>query len=76
MAVYASLSQVQRIKRRLLESGRYVDMIRTPTCLAVSGCSFALTFEREVLSEVERVSRELGIEIRGKFGEPWDDVPG
>jgi hypothetical protein len=69
LVVYASLNQVHRVKRRLYQGGVFVDMVRAPKCLGVSGCSFALRCEPELLSAVRRASIETAIEIRGVFSE-------
>lgn len=69
LTVYASLNQVQRIKSRLSRDGVYADMIRTPRRLSARGCSFALVSSEELLPQVRRASKELGIELRGVFAE-------
>ena len=69
LVVYASLNQVHRVKRRLYQGGVYVDMVRAPQCLGVSGCSFALRCEADLLPAVRRASLETSIEIRGVFSE-------
>jgi len=70
LLLYSSLSQVQRVKRRLLEKGIFVDMLRAPQCLARRGCAFALRCAPAVAPLVRDVSRELAIEIQGSFLEP------
>ena len=72
LAVYASLSQVQRIKQRFAARGMYVDMVRAPQYLAVRGCAFALRCDAELLEEVRRVSAELSIAIGGIFEDPTE----
>jgi hypothetical protein len=68
LVVYASLSQVHRVKRHLYQSGVFVDMVRAPQCL-VRGCSFALRCDETLLPAIRATSQELAIEIRGAFAE-------
>jgi hypothetical protein len=70
LLLYSSLSQVQRVKRRLLEKGIFVDMLRAPQCLASRGCAFALRCDPPAAPLIRDVSHELSIEIQGAFLEP------
>ena len=69
IVLYASLSQVHRIRRHLHESGLYADLIRAPQCLAARGCGFALRCDPALASEIRRISAALAIEVRGVFAE-------
>jgi len=72
LLLYASLSHVQRVKRRLLEQGIFVDLLRAPQCLASRGCAYALVCPPSTAPQVCDVSRELSIEIQGAFLESSD----
>jgi hypothetical protein len=67
LIAYASLSHVHRLKRRLWESGVFVDMVRAPQCLGVRGCSFALRCAPALVPQIRELSRQLSIEVRGVF---------
>jgi hypothetical protein len=69
LAVFPSLNQVAVIRRRLYRDGVFVEMTRTPQCLAHTGCSFALRCSVQELDRVREVCQELGIAIGGVFAE-------
>jgi hypothetical protein len=67
--VFASLNQVALLKRSLYRMGVFVEMQRTPLCLSVTGCGFALRCERPELALLQRKCKELMIEPGGSFEE-------
>jgi len=69
LAVFSSLNQVTLIKRRLYREAVYVEMMRTPQCLASTGCAFALRCDAGQLELVRRTSESLGIPVDGVFQE-------
>ncbi len=69
LAIFPSLNQVSLIRRNLHREGVYVEMTRSPQCLASTGCSFALRCEAGHLSAVVRASEDAGIAIPGVFSE-------
>jgi hypothetical protein len=69
IVAFASLSQVQRIRRLLSESGCFVDMIRTPISVGLKGCGFALRCAAEMEKNVRNAAIDQNIEVRGIFAE-------
>lgn len=60
---FASLSQVQRLRQILLGQGHFVDMIRTPRTLHLSGCGFCLRAEEELADRIRDAAQVAGITI-------------
>ena len=67
IAVFASLNQTALLKRALYREGIFVDMQRTPHCLASTGCGFALRSNQAELSAIEEQCRKLAITHGGIF---------
>ena len=67
IVVFASLNQTALLKRALYRQGIFSDMLRTPHCLASTGCSFALRCGAAELSALEEQCRILAISHGGVF---------
>jgi hypothetical protein len=72
LVAYASLAHVQRVRRKLLDGGTFVDMIRTPGPLARKGCGFALRAPRKLLPVILAASLDAKISVSGAFVETAD----
>lgn len=70
LVAFASLNQVNAIKRELQRRNVFVEMIRTPQSLAAIGCSFALRCNEERLSLVRAIAEQTHVRIDGVFPEP------
>jgi hypothetical protein len=69
LVVYAALSQVKRVKKVLETENDYFDIVRSPHCLAVGGCSYAIRCAEADIPRLESATRRLGIEWKGVFRE-------
>ncbi len=69
LAKYSSMTLASRVKKRVNRDGSYVGVIHTPKCISKGGCTYSLRFKKNKLNEVENVSHELGIKIKGLFKE-------
>jgi len=69
LAVFASLNQVALVKRALHREGVRAEMLRTPRCLAHTGCSFALRCEDSEIALLEEICRKWRIELGGVFAD-------
>lgn len=67
VAVFASLNQTALLKRALYREGIFADMLRTPHCLASTGCSFALSCDGTELVALEAQCQRLAIAHGGIF---------
>jgi hypothetical protein len=75
LAVFASLNQVALVKRALQQERVYVEMLRTPSCLSHTGCSFALRCPEEKVALLEQVCSKWKIEPGGIFAYVQDATP-
>ncbi len=69
LVVFASLNQVALLKRALYRVGIVAEMLRTPHCLSLTGCSFALRCSPSELAAIEEQCRSLAIAPGGAFEE-------
>jgi hypothetical protein len=67
LVTFESLNQVALLKRALLTRGIFLQMERTPTCLAKKGCGFALRAQPEHLSAINEECARLKIAAGGVF---------
>jgi hypothetical protein len=72
IVAFASLGQVQRVRRRLMEAGKFADMIRTPSSLMLKGCGFSLRAPMMLLADIRIAAVDVDIAIGGAFGETPD----
>lgn len=75
LAVFASLNQVALLKRALHREGIYAEMLRTPRCLAHTGCSYALRCNIEELAMLEELCDKWKIDLGGVFEDTVDAPP-
>ncbi|MGB8600899.1 MAG: DUF3343 domain-containing protein [Rhizomicrobium sp.] len=71
---FASLSQVQRLRRVLLDQGHFVDMVRTPRALHLSGCGFCLKAHEDMTDRIRAAAWTADIDILTEAQEPVTDV--
>jgi hypothetical protein len=69
LVVYASMSQVKRVKSALEKDGGYVDITRTPHCVSTGGCSTAIRCKQGQLVRVVLASAALQIPVQGAYAE-------
>ena len=67
LIIYASMSQVKRVKSELEKNGGYVDITRMPHCISTGGCSTAIRCKRGQLSKVVLSSGTLEIPIEAAY---------
>ena len=67
LVTFASLNQVALLKRALLGRGIFLQMERTPTCLAKKGCGFALRAQPEHINAIAEECARLKIANAGIF---------
>lgn len=67
LVVFASLNQVALLRRALFRRDVFVDMERTPQCLASTGCGFALRCHPSDLLAIDEECRGLSIVPGGTF---------
>lgn len=61
IAVFQSMSIVNKVKRYLAQRGEAFEMIHSPACISKGGCSFSLRFEEREMEILINALRELGI---------------
>ena len=74
LVVFASLNQVAMLKRDLNRQGVYVEMLRTPSSLSSTGCSFAVRCQSADMALLLQTCRERKIEPGGIFEETAETV--
>ena len=67
LVTFESLNQVALLKRALLGRGVFLQMERTPTCLAKKGCGFALRAQPEHITAIAEECARLKIANAGIF---------
>ena len=67
LVVFASLSQMNFVKRSFRAEGRYFDAVRTPACIASKGCSHAIQCARAEVPALLLRAESLRIEVRGAY---------
>lgn len=72
---FASLSQVQRVRRRLQECGLFIDMIRTPASLQLKGCGFCLIAAAPLAQEVHTAAGACHIAILAEADDTRHGTP-
>lgn len=72
---FASLSQVQRLRRVLLDQGYFVDMIRTPRTLHLSGCGFCLKAGEDLAGQIRAAAQAADIDILTEAEAPAAGTP-
>lgn len=71
---FTSLSEVQRIRNGMMQSGGFVDMIRTPRRLRDKGCGFSLRATDDMADAVRAYAIACGIIIRAEAEETEEDT--
>lgn len=71
---FTSLSQVQRVRRRLQECGLFIDMIRTPVSLQIKGCGFCLVAAPLLRPEVHAAAEACHIIILAEADDTRTDT--
>lgn len=67
LVAFAAVGQAQRVRARLIASGSFADIVRTPARLGLKGCGFSLRAPLQRLTDIEKAAVETGISIRGRF---------
>jgi hypothetical protein len=75
LVVFSSLNQVALVKRALQREKVYATMLRTPSCLTHTGCSYALRCREEDIAKLEKVCSQWKIEPGGIFADVEDTAP-
>ena len=67
--VYNSITYANRVKSMLENTKGFAGVVHTPKKIAFGGCSYSLKTNEDKFRLAVRLSRELGIKIKGAYKE-------
>ncbi|NLM49778.1 MAG: DUF3343 domain-containing protein [Clostridiaceae bacterium] len=69
IAIFSSLTTVNRIKRYFQSHGEVVTILQTPKELSKGGCTYSIRLQERQLRLLRQAAEELGVKIKGIYRE-------